>query len=1152
MRLVALDFETYYDSKDYTLSKMGPIEYIRDKRFLPLCVGVYASDVHAAGHYPPAVVELDTMGEYLHDLHLEQGDTFVVGHNMAGFDALVLSEYFGIHPAHILDTIVMSRWCGISRVIPESHGSLTPYLGNGEKEAGTVVSNGKKSKEDFTPEDWDFFKQYCADDTLQCYKNCMDMLPYQTNDAIMFGDLTAKMATQPMIYLDTAMLAAYIKQLDDRAEQAMRDMQATFGFADKESFLKAIRSSTEFCAMLRCYGAVPPMKLSAAKTKTNRERILKAAQEAQAQGIDNSALLRAYDTPEVYEVYAPSLSKTDLDFVALAESPDEHVAALVRARLEFNSSIERSRAERLLKLGASGKAMPVMLKAFAAHTSRYGAGNSEGASDGTNVQNLSKRDPNKLLIRQAMKAPVGYKFVSVDSSQIEARMLAFIAKQTGLVNHFKEGRDPYAELAEKIFQVPAKEIHDGAKSGNKKLKAYRNVGKTCILSCFAGDTEVLTDTGWKRIDSVSKNDKLWDGETWQTHDGLICNGKKNTISLAGINVTPDHLIFDGSSWRTAEEYQREPSYLNRALSIGDTALSIVSRTIGALTRCSSASTSLKQSLVYDIRNVGPNHRYVVRTKHGALLVHNCGYGVGAQKFSDTLLRQGVKLDDDLDKHFELAKHAHNVYRMDNQAIVYFWDQCQGIIEAMERGAEGYFGGPNNKAFHYMQATLPKHTEKYPCIELCGTGYKLWYPNLHWEQGERKVEYFYDRQRGKNAIKTKIYGGALTENCCKRGTLVLTNHGWKPIEAVSISDLVYDGTSFVHHSGVVSKGVQDCIEVNGCWFTSDHLLMENGAWTYAKDCKRPDRIEVRKACSSVPYQFSESAMAVGVSLRLRSHSGEGRQGSSESCEAWQHTAVPGVCKEGHERAYTDAWDDKNAHICGMAFYGTALHRAYASSLGALRRAWHYSLRTLAKVRELSRRYGEYISERIGLGQDRQQCWVFAGELPLGNATGKCEEWSQLSDYRRGGIVQANRNKSVNHILSACSWVAHSIDSSHKTESREHKAALAQRQTIKREEVFDILNCGERHCFTVMGDYPMLAHNCIQSLAFQLLMWQACRMNEAGIRLIANIHDAWLACVPEAKAEATQKAMELIMSAVPPWLEGFPVACEGELGDTYEIA
>ena len=34
MRLVAIDFETYWNSKEgYTLSKMGPIEYIRDPRF---------------------------------------------------------------------------------------------------------------------------------------------------------------------------------------------------------------------------------------------------------------------------------------------------------------------------------------------------------------------------------------------------------------------------------------------------------------------------------------------------------------------------------------------------------------------------------------------------------------------------------------------------------------------------------------------------------------------------------------------------------------------------------------------------------------------------------------------------------------------------------------------------------------------------------------------------------------------------------------------------------------------------------------------------------------------------------------------------------------------------------------------------------------
>ncbi len=87
---------------------------------------------------------------------------------------------------------------------------------------------------------------------------------------------------------------------------------------------------------------------------------------------------------------------------------------------------------------------------------------------------------------------------------------------------------------------------------------------------------------------------------------------------------------------------------------------------------------------------------------------------------------------------------------------------------------------------------------------------------------------------------------------------------------------------------------------------------------------------------------------------------------------------------------------------------------------------------------------------------------------------------------------------------------------------------------------------------MGNYPMLAHNCTQSISFMLLMWQACRMDELGIHIVANIHDAWLACVPEKEAEATKTAMEYVMSNVPDWLTGFPVACEGEIGDSYEIA
>lgn len=61
-----------------------------------------------------------------------------------------------------------------------------------------------------------------------------------------------------------------------------------------------------------------------------------------------------------------------------------------------------------------------------------------------------------------------------------------------------------------------------------------------------------------------------------------------------------------------------------------------------------------------------------------------------------------------------------------------------------------------------------------------------------------------------------------------------------------------------------------------------------------------------------------------------------------------------------------------------------------------------------------------------------------------------------------------------------------------------------------------------------------------------------MAKLGVPLIGNIHDAWLACVPESEADKTEAIMRRCMSMVPPYLEGLPVACDAEVGTDYTIA
>ena len=613
--LVVIDFETYWDSKTYTLSKMGPIEYVRNEKFTPqLCAFTLSNGSCCVDC---SVVEHERLRTTFENL--DTHDVAWCGHNMHGFDSLILSEFFDFHPQKIYDTIAMMRWTGLSRVCRESHAALTEFLGNGNKAAGTVVSDHKQWPDDFTPEERAFFIQYCKDDAAQCYQNAQAMLPYMTPDALRFMSITARMATEPSFVLDEDLLLEYLSDLDAAADKARQELMAMFSFQTNADMLAALRSADKFADMLRSLGVEPPLKESAAKTKTKREKLQLAADAGRpgaAEELENMQPVMTY-----------AFSKTDVDFVLMQDHPDPRVALLVRTRLQLNSSIDRSRAETLLKFARMHKPLPIMLGAWLAHTGRYSAGASADAgtkTDKLQFQNLSKRDPSKRKLRQAIKVPKGKVVVACDSSQIEARGLAFVANEVGLLTQFREGRDPYSELAETIFGVPWQDIKAGAKAGDKKMKMYRNTGKTGILSC--------------------------------------------------------------------------------------------------------------------------------------------GYSVGHHKYSNTLLRQGIHLHEDLDRHHELARYAHGIYRAAHPNIVAFWKTAENVLEAMLRGESGTFGGPNNDIYTFgIMPVGPRTDLCVPSVRF-PSGYILRYPGLRAERNDRgKWQFLYDTYKGASKIPTHIYGGAFTNN-----------------------------------------------------------------------------------------------------------------------------------------------------------------------------------------------------------------------------------------------------------------------------------------------------------------------------------------------------------------------------------------------------
>jgi hypothetical protein len=73
-------------------------------------------------------------------------------------------------------------------------------------------------------------------------------------------------------------------------------------------------------------------------------------------------------------------------------------------------------------------------------------------SDSINFQNLPSRDKLKKTLKNSIRAPDSYTLINCDSSQIEARILAWLAGQNDIVEAFAQRRDVYCEDATKAFR----------------------------------------------------------------------------------------------------------------------------------------------------------------------------------------------------------------------------------------------------------------------------------------------------------------------------------------------------------------------------------------------------------------------------------------------------------------------------------------------------------------------------------------------------------------------------------------------------------------------------------------------------------------------------------------------------------------------------
>lgn len=196
-------------------------------------------------------------------------------------------------------------------------------------------------------------------------------------------------------------------------------------------------------------------------------------------------------------------------------------------------------------------------------------------------------------IRQTLIAPPGMKFCISDLSNIEGRKVAWYANEEWKLKAFREfdagtGHDLYNLAYARSFKTDVVTV----------TKEQRAIGKVMELACFLPDTLVLTDNGIKSIVEVSLYDRLWDGERWVKHKGVLEKAARPVVHVAGIGVTEDHLILTPQTWQRARQLASNEYTLYQALEAGSSGL----KSLGIITRLRVKSRIIYSYVATAVRN----------------------------------------------------------------------------------------------------------------------------------------------------------------------------------------------------------------------------------------------------------------------------------------------------------------------------------------------------------------------------------------------------------------------------------------------------------------------------------------------------------------------------------------------------------------------
>jgi len=419
---LVIDFETYFDNKEYTLKKQSMVEYVRDPRFKTHGLGyqwiaggeiIYGAPQWVTGKDVPAFLA-----------NIDWTQTDVVAHN-AKFDGFILRQVYGIQPRRWIDTKGMSRAVFGKRIKNHSLATIAEFYGMPAK--GVMKTDGLK---DLTPDQERELAEYCLHDVElggAIYLKLAEDFPANQYDMLHW---TVQTFVAPKITLDIELLKKTALEEKERKRTIFSNLQI-----DKAIF----SSNVKFPKLLEKEGFDVPVKPSP-KQKN----------------------------PDGSPVMIPAIALGDPDFLDMLESENERLRLLCEARVAAKSTLLETRSEKLARLGETGYWPFDVEFSGANQTHRFSGGKGAGG----NPQNFTRGS----ALRRAVRAPFGHSLIVGDFSNIELRLVAYLSKDPGLIEAIENDVDLYCDFASTFYE----------RTITKEDDIERRFGKCAILGLGYG------------------------------------------------------------------------------------------------------------------------------------------------------------------------------------------------------------------------------------------------------------------------------------------------------------------------------------------------------------------------------------------------------------------------------------------------------------------------------------------------------------------------------------------------------------------------------------------------------------------------------------------------------------------------------------------